>query len=73
MTFFNLIKKNFFLILQLKPSPECAAALTRMTVCPSCSGIPGDVKACNNMCENVMKGCLAHHAALDAEWNLFVG
>jgi hypothetical protein len=25
------------------------------------------------MCANVMKGCLAQHAALDAEWNHFVG
>jgi hypothetical protein len=25
------------------------------------------------MCENVMKGCLAQHAALDADWNHFVG
>ncbi|XP_001607767.2 glypican-4 [Nasonia vitripennis] len=57
---------------QLKPSSECAAALTRMTVCPSCSGISGSVLACNDMCENVMMGCLAQHAALDADWNHFV-
>ncbi|XP_015110574.1 glypican-6 [Diachasma alloeum] len=56
----------------LKASPECAAALTRMTACPSCSGIPGNVLACGDMCANVMKGCLAQHAALDAEWNHFV-
>lgn len=58
---------------QLKPSAECAAALTRMTVCPSCSGIAGNVLACGDMCANVMKGCLAQHAALDTEWNHFVG
>ncbi|XP_012257264.1 glypican-6 isoform X2 [Athalia rosae] len=56
----------------LKSSPECAAALTRMTACPSCSGIPGNVLACVNMCANVMKGCLAQHAALDVDWNHFV-
>ncbi|XP_020287081.1 glypican-6 [Pseudomyrmex gracilis] len=56
----------------LKPSADCAAALTRMTVCPSCSGIPDNVLACGDMCANVMKGCLAQHAALDAEWNHFV-
>lgn len=44
-----------------------------MTVCPSCSGISGSVLACNDMCENVMMGCLAQHAALDADWNHFVG
>ncbi|XP_076682288.1 glypican dally-like [Andrena cerasifolii] len=56
----------------LKPSADCAAALTKMTVCPSCSGITGNVLACGDMCANVMKGCLAQHAALDAEWNHFV-
>ncbi|XP_078051713.1 glypican dally-like [Augochlora pura] len=56
----------------LKPSADCAAAFTRMTVCPSCSGIAGNVLACGDMCTNVMKGCLAQHAALDAEWNHFV-
>ncbi|XP_046427540.1 glypican-4 [Neodiprion fabricii] len=56
----------------LRSSPECAAALTRMTACPSCSGIPGNVLACTNMCSNVMKGCLAQHAALDVDWNHFV-
>ncbi|XP_024941407.1 glypican-6 isoform X2 [Cephus cinctus] len=56
----------------LESSPECAAALTRMTVCPSCSGIPGNVLACGDMCANVMKGCLAQHAALDSEWNQFI-
>ncbi|XP_023288237.1 glypican-6 [Orussus abietinus] len=56
----------------LKPSIECAAALTRMTACSACIGIPGNVLACGDMCSNVMKGCLAHHAALDSEWNHFV-
>ncbi|XP_029672974.1 glypican-6 [Formica exsecta] len=56
----------------LKPSVDCAAALTRMTACPSCSGISDDVLACGDMCANVMKGCLAQHVALDTEWNHFV-
>ncbi|XP_029167817.1 glypican-6 isoform X2 [Nylanderia fulva] len=56
----------------LKPSADCAAALTRMTACPSCSGISDNVLACGDMCANVMKGCLAQHAALDTEWNQFV-
>ncbi|XP_043681821.1 glypican-6 [Vespula pensylvanica] len=56
----------------LKSSAECAAALTRMTACLSCSGIAGKVLACGDMCTNVMKGCLAQHVALDGEWNQFV-
>ena len=57
---------------ELKTSNECAAALTRMTACPSCSGVSSKVLACNDMCENVMKGCLSQHIALDVEWNQFV-
>ncbi|XP_011866007.1 PREDICTED: glypican-6 [Vollenhovia emeryi] len=56
----------------LKPSADCAAALTRMTACPACSGISDNVLACGDMCANVMKGCLAQHAALDNDWNQFV-
>ncbi|XP_011166471.1 glypican-6 isoform X1 [Solenopsis invicta] len=56
----------------LKPSADCAAALTRMTACPACSGISDNVLACGDMCANVMKGCLAQHAALDTDWNQFV-
>ncbi|XP_024882733.1 glypican-6 [Temnothorax curvispinosus] len=56
----------------LKPSADCAAALTRMTACPACSGISDNVLACSYMCTNTMKGCLAQHAALDTDWNQFV-
>lgn len=55
-----------------KPSADCAAALTRMTACPACSGISDKVLACGDMCANVMKGCLAQYAALDTDWNHFV-
>ncbi|XP_014223180.1 glypican-4 [Trichogramma pretiosum] len=57
---------------ELKTSNDCAQALTRMTACPSCSGVSSNILACNDMCENVMKGCLAQHAALDVDWNHFV-
>ncbi|XP_011057101.1 PREDICTED: glypican-6 [Acromyrmex echinatior] len=55
-----------------KPSADCAAALTRMTACPACSGISDNVLACGDMCANVMKGCLAQYAALDTDWNQFI-
>lgn len=44
-----------------------------MTACPACSGISDNVLACGDMCANVMKGCLAQYAALDTDWNQFVG
>lgn len=44
-----------------------------MTACPACSGIADNVLACGDMCANVMKGCLAQYAALDMDWNQFVG
>jgi hypothetical protein len=43
-----------------------------MTGCPACQGLP-ELKACSNYCINVMKGCLAYQAELDADWNSFVG
>jgi len=43
-----------------------------MTGCPACQGLP-ELKACSNYCINVMKGCLAYQAELDADWNNFVG
>ncbi|XP_010789971.1 glypican-6-like [Notothenia coriiceps] len=42
-----------------------------MLYCPYCRGMPG-LKPCHNYCHNVMRGCLANQADLDAEWNLFI-
>uniref|UniRef100_A0A3Q1EF06 Glypican 6a n=1 Tax=Acanthochromis polyacanthus TaxID=80966 RepID=A0A3Q1EF06_9TELE len=52
--------------------PACVRALTKMLYCPYCRGMPG-LKPCHNYCHNVMRGCLANQADLDAEWNLFIG
>ena len=43
-----------------------------MLYCSYCRGMPG-LKPCHNYCHNVMRGCLANQADLDAEWNLFIG
>ncbi|KAK2920079.1 hypothetical protein Q8A73_002283 [Channa argus] len=51
--------------------PACVRALTKMLYCPYCRGMPG-LKPCHNYCHNVMRGCLANQADLDAEWNLFI-
>ncbi|XP_067013760.1 glypican-6 [Anabrus simplex] len=56
---------------KIPPSPECLRALTKMSGCPACTGLP-ELKACNNYCINVMKGCLAHHTELNTEWNNFI-
>ncbi|XP_048388564.1 glypican-6a [Stegostoma tigrinum] len=53
------------------PTLGCIRALMKMMYCPYCHGLP-TVKPCNNYCLNVMKGCLANQADLDAEWNLFI-
>ncbi|XP_048454358.1 glypican-6a [Rhincodon typus] len=53
------------------PTLGCIRALMKMMYCPYCHGLP-TVKACNNYCLNVMKGCLANQADLDTEWNLFI-
>ncbi|XP_037346135.2 glypican-6a isoform X2 [Pungitius pungitius] len=51
--------------------PACVRALTKMLYCPYCRSMPG-LKPCHNYCHNVMRGCLANQADLDAEWNLFI-
>ncbi|XP_034048393.1 glypican-6a isoform X2 [Thalassophryne amazonica] len=51
--------------------PACVRALTKMLYCPYCRGMPG-LKPCHNYCHNVMRGCLANQADLDAEWNVFL-
>nr|XP_020462427.1 glypican-6-like isoform X2 [Monopterus albus] len=51
--------------------PACVRALTKMLYCPYCRGMPG-LKPCPNYCHNVMRGCLANQADLDAEWNFFI-
>ncbi|CAM4718591.1 unnamed protein product [Caretta caretta] len=56
---------------KLPPSGECLRAAMRMSSCPLCRGTPA-LKPCNAFCLNVMKGCLAHPAELDPEWNRFL-
>ncbi|UYV73275.1 GPC4 [Cordylochernes scorpioides] len=51
--------------------PECSRALMRMTYCPHCYGEP-QLPPCPSYCMNVLRGCLAYHADLDPNWNLFV-
>lgn len=58
-------------MMNVPPTAECYRALMKMTYCPHCQGLP-DLKPCNNYCLNVMKGCLAYHAELDQEWNLYI-
>ncbi|XP_012722288.2 glypican-4 isoform X1 [Fundulus heteroclitus] len=52
-------------------SPSCAQAAMKMLYCPYCSGQVA-LKPCQNYCLNVMRGCLANQADLDAEWNNFL-
>ncbi|KAG7268178.1 hypothetical protein CRUP_025422 [Coryphaenoides rupestris] len=52
---------------QVSLSPECVRALMKLVHCPHCRGL-ASTKPCSNYCSNVMKGCLANQADLDAEW-----
>lgn len=57
---------------QVSASPSCVRAVMKMMYCPYCSGQVA-LKPCQNYCLNVMRGCLANQADLDAEWNNFLG
>lgn len=59
-------------LLQIQPKDECVRALTKMSNCPACQGLP-EVQPCRGYCINVMKGCLAFHSELSDSWNKFIG
>ncbi|XP_054643043.1 glypican-6b [Dunckerocampus dactyliophorus] len=56
---------------KVSSTPACMRALTKMSYCPFCQGMPS-IKPCKNYCLNVMKGCLANQADLDSEWNHYI-
>ncbi|KAF7211699.1 glypican-6a isoform X2 [Nothobranchius furzeri] len=58
-------------VAKVNVAPACVKALTKMRYCPYCRGMPG-LTPCHGYCYNVMRGCLANQADLDAEWNLFI-
>nr|XP_046246152.1 glypican-6-like [Scatophagus argus] len=58
-------------VAKVNVAPACVRALTKMLYCSYCRGMPG-LKPCHNYCHNVMRGCLANQADLDAEWNFFI-
>nr|XP_032834977.1 glypican-6-like [Petromyzon marinus] len=58
-------------VTQLPVTGECAVAMTRMLHCPLCRGVVS-ARPCAGFCLNVVKGCLANQADLNAEWNNFL-
>jgi len=59
-------------ISKIPPKDECVKALTKMSSCPACQGLP-EIQPCKGYCINVMKGCLAFHSELSESWNKFIG
>ncbi|XP_063302060.1 glypican-2 isoform X1 [Pelobates fuscus] len=51
--------------------PDCLRATMRMWYCPMCRGHTS-LRPCHGLCLNVMKGCLAHQADMDADWNSLI-
>ncbi|XP_007252665.3 glypican-5b [Astyanax mexicanus] len=50
---------------------ECGRALVRMLYCPHCRGLTL-IRPCGGLCLNVMRGCLAGLAELQAPWSRYV-
>uniref|UniRef100_A0AAY5EDZ8 Glypican 5b n=1 Tax=Electrophorus electricus TaxID=8005 RepID=A0AAY5EDZ8_ELEEL len=50
---------------------ECGRALVRMHYCPHCRGLTL-IRPCGGLCLNVMRGCLAGLAELQAPWSRYV-
>ncbi|XP_077011745.1 glypican-1 [Tamandua tetradactyla] len=54
-------------VAQVPLGPECSRAIMKLVYCAHCLGVPG-ARPCPDYCRNVLKGCLANQADLDAEW-----
>ncbi|XP_048200354.1 glypican-1 [Perognathus longimembris pacificus] len=54
-------------VAQVPLGPECSRAVMKLVYCAPCLGVPG-ARPCPDYCQNVLKGCLANQADLDAEW-----
>ncbi|KAM6178988.1 glypican-1 [Rhynchocyon petersi] len=54
-------------VAQVPLSAECSRAIMKLVYCAHCLGVPG-ARPCPDYCRNVLKGCLANQADLDAEW-----
>ncbi|XP_066136196.1 glypican-1 [Saccopteryx bilineata] len=54
-------------VAQVPLGPECSRAIMKLLYCAHCLGVPG-ARPCPDYCRNVLKGCLANQADLDAEW-----
>ncbi|XP_040828422.1 glypican-1 [Ochotona curzoniae] len=54
-------------VAQVPLGPECTRAVMKLVYCAHCLGVPG-ARPCPDYCRNVLKGCLANQADLDAEW-----
>ncbi|XP_077589080.1 glypican-4 [Stigmatopora nigra] len=67
----NLMPEVVNKVSTVSASPNCVRAAMKMLYCPYCSGQVA-LKPCQNYCLNVMRGCLANQADLDAEWNNFL-
>lgn len=59
-------------VLQVPLAPECSRAVMKLVYCAHCRGVPG-ARPCPDYCRNVLKGCLANQADLDAEWRNLLG
>ncbi|KAL4635756.1 glypican-5-like [Arapaima gigas] len=55
----------------LQHTKECRRALLKMLYCPHCQGLTHS-RPCTGYCLNVMRGCLASVAEVDAHWREFV-
>lgn len=54
-------------VAQVPLGPDCSRAVMRLMYCAPCLGVP-NARPCPDYCHNVLKGCLANQADLDAEW-----
>ena len=64
--------KKCCICLQVEPTEACSQAYTKQSFCGVCQGLT-QLKPCYEYCENVMRGCLAHHYELNSSWVNYIG
>uniref|UniRef100_A0AC35UAV0 Glypican-6 n=1 Tax=Rhabditophanes sp. KR3021 TaxID=114890 RepID=A0AC35UAV0_9BILA len=73
-TFFEVIAgivDQLHSLLDTKIPTKCLTELVQMQLCPICTlnQLPSSsTKPCANYCSNVLRGCLAEYAEIDAQW-----
>lgn len=59
-------------LVELEYSPQCRQAIMKSTACAQCSGLSASVVPCEELCLNVLRGCLVDYSDLFKPFSEFM-